>query len=187
MSKKTNEYYLYLAWPRYLAQWFAHEMYRLQHLDDEFLEPYFYDCDRDARQLEPVHTRRGSAERNILEMCIDKQPDRIPALPPKDTTICLVIPCFLNRPPQTYNYLAPASQRLLKQTVQKHFKLELTKYINKILFVPDYQYRPTKDQLIEAFMQKNGIEYSETNVETIKKIWKRLYNTEYKHSKQKPS
>jgi hypothetical protein len=36
-------------------------------------------------------------------------------------------------------------------------------------------------------MQKNGIEYSETNIETIKKIWARLYNTEYKHAKQKPS
>lgn len=187
MKNRRNSYYLYLNWPVYLAQWFAHEMHRLQHLDDEFIEPYFYDCDREARQLEPVHTRRGSAERNILEMCIDKQPDRVPALPPRDATICLVIPCFLNRPPQTYNYLAPASQRLLKLTVQKHFKLELTKYINKILFASNYQYKPTKNQLIEAFMQKNGIEYSETNIETIKKIWMRLYNTEYKRAKQKPS
>ena len=81
MKNRRNSYYLYLNWPVYLAQWYAHEMYRLKHSEDEHISPYIYDCSAPVTELDPVDTRRGSAERNILEMCLSKQPDNIRVLP----------------------------------------------------------------------------------------------------------
>lgn len=185
--KKQNRFYLYLTWPKYLAQWYAHEMYRLRHIEDETLPSYIYNCDVEVPELEPVQTLRGSAERNILELCITKQPDALPAAPSQDATICIEIPYFLNRPPETYNYLRPQSQSLLEATVRNHFRLELTKFINKMLFtsrVIQQGGSSTFTQVIEAFMDLNGIENTETNALAIKQTWQRLYWKEYKSHKK---
>lgn len=185
MKDLKNAYYLYLDWPCYLAQWYAHEMYRLAHCESEHQEPFFYNCNKPAVELDPVHTRRGSAERNILETCLCKQPDRIPELPSKTATICVVIPNFLNKPASTYNYLNRSSKHLLQRTVFNHFRLELTKYMNKNIFNAKTEragYKPPIELLLEAFMELNGIEYNETNLESVKKIWRRLYNNHYKNT-----
>ena len=182
MSKLKIEYYLYLAWPRYLAQWFAHEMHRLSHFDDDHLEPYIYDCNREARQLEPIYTRRGSMVRSILEECLSKQPDPVPELPPENTTIRLVIPNFQFRRAEIYNYLSPASKHLLEDTVRTSFKVALTKYMNKVMFKG---IKTSTDCKIAAFMEINGIEYTDTNAEAIRKIWQRLYHQEYYKNQRK--
>lgn len=182
MKNLDRQYRLYLCWPRYLAQWFAHEMYRLQHQEDEHLEPYQYCCDVEPSDLEAVDTRRGSAERNILEMCLTKQPDSIPELPSKDATICLLIPNFLNKPADTYNYLRPQGRELLEQTVRNHFRLELTKYMNRVLFSTRSgraSYKASNELAITAFMELNGIEYTDTNIQAIKTLWRRLYHYQY--------
>lgn len=182
MKNRRNSYYLYLNWPVYLAQWYAHEMYRLKHSEDEHIPPYIYDCSAPVTELDPVDTRRGSAERNILEMCLSKQPDNIRVLPSKEATICLVIPNFVHKPAATYNYLSPKSKSLLEQTARNHFKMELTKYINKIFFASKQKgsYKPSRELTVQAFMENNGIECTETNIEAIKKIWSRLYDLCYK-------
>ena len=184
--KRSDRFYLYLPWPKYLAQWYAHEMYRLSKFEEDVQPAYMYNCDVEVSELEPVKTRRGSAERNVLEMCLTKQPDAIPEPVNQAATICIEIPNFLGKPASTYNYLRPASRELLEQTVRNHFRLELTKYMNKMLF----EYRivrkgaaATQDKVIETFMENNGIEYNETNLETIKQVWKRLYGKIYKQKK----
>ena len=157
-------------------------MNRLEHLEDDVLPPFVYDCDADIRDLEPVVTLRGSAERNILEMCLTKQPNAVPDPYPSDATICIEIPYFLNRPPEVFCYLSPSARELLETTVRNHFRLSLTKWMNKMLF----QYRviktggsATQEKVIEAFMENNGIEYTETNLLAIKQLWRRLANNEY--------
>lgn len=186
--KESNRYYLYLSFPKYLAQWYAHEMHRLAHIDEDVEPPFMYRCDVEVEDLEPVKTLRGSAERNILEMCLTKQPDSVPERKPKDATICIEIPAFLGKPASIYNYLRPVSRELLEATVRNHFRMDLTKYINKTMFT----YRIVKqggsatlEKVIETFMENNGIEYTESNVEAIKKIWQRLYWQQYKRYKKK--
>ena len=180
--KNQNHSYLFLVWPKYLAQWYAHEMYRLSVLDEKVQPPFMYNCDVEVSDLEPVKTLRGSAERNILELCLTKQPESIPAKNPSDATICIEIPYFANRPPEVYSYLRPSGRDLLETTVRNHFRLALTKWMNKMLF----QYRvikaggsATQEKVIEAFMEANGIEYTETNLLAIKQLWRRLANNEY--------
>ena len=179
--KQNDRFYLYLKWPKYLAQWFAHEMYRLERIDDDVLPPFVYDCDEEVRELEPVKTRRGSAERNILEQCLTKQPDAVPELPDKDATICIEIPNFLNKPACTYNYLPRSAAELLQCTVRCHFRTELIKYMNKVMIG---KIAPaTHDKQIEAFMEVNGIEYNETSIIAIKQTWRRLCWRNYNNKK----
>lgn len=175
--KRSDRFYIYLSWPKYLAQWYAHEMYRLQKFEEEVQPPYMYDCCAEVEDLEPVSTRRGSAERNILEYYLAKQPDSIPELPDRDATICIEIPSFLGKPTSIYNYLPAEGKDLLLNTVRVHFRKELTKYMNKMLLndsVSRGNYGYTREKLVEAFMAANGIEYNEMNLEAIKKTWSRL-------------
>ena len=188
MEKRQDRYYLYLRWPRYLAQWFAHEMYRLQHFENDVLPPFRYNCDVEPRELEVVETRRGSIERVIIEQCLAKQPDPIPAPIPKDATICILIPEFLGKPTMYYNYLSPVSEALLEVSVRNHFRLELVKYMNKVIFncrAEKSGYAPNKEKFIEAFMENNGIDYE--HMHTISELWRRLYKQENRKTNKKKS
>ena len=80
MEKRQEKYYLYLRWPRYLAQWFAHEMHRLRNYENKTLPPFRYECGVEPDKLDVVVTRRGSIENLILEQCLAKQPDPVPFL-----------------------------------------------------------------------------------------------------------
>lgn len=177
-KSRKNEYHLYLQWPRYLAQWYAHEIYRLQHFEVEYLEPFSYNCDVEVMDLQPVETRRGSLERNVLEMFLSKRPSDYVDRPDPNSTICIVIPSFVSKPPQTYNYLSPSAAALLQQTVHNHFRVELFKYVRKFTGVTvDRQGIPiTTESIINAFMENNGIEDNETNMFAIRQVWQRLSN-----------
>jgi len=165
-----EQYCIYLKWPRYLAQWYAHEMYRLSRWEDDVLPEYHYNCDvSDVRQLEPINTRRGSIERNVLEMCLTKQPVDYVERIDRESTICIVLPNFIQKPPCVYNHLKPASKSLLEQTVRNHFRMELYKYMMKLR-----DYSTPLDTLLVSFMENNGIENTETNLFAIKQIWNRL-------------
>ena len=179
MEKRQDKYYLYLRWPRYLAQWFAHEMYRLKNYESETLPPFRYDCDVEPMELDVVETRRGSIERIIIEQCLAKQPEAIPKPIPKDATICILIPEFLGKPTQYYNYLPPSGESLLEITVRNHFRMELVKYMNKVIFNCRTErggYAPNKEKFIETFMEINGIDYEHKH--TIAELWRKLYKQE---------
>ena len=180
--KDPNRFYLYLAWPKYLAQWYAHEMYRLQHIEDDYEEPYQYNCDVEVRELEPVKTMRGSAERGIIEMSLAKQPTAIPEPPDRNATICIEIPSFLGKPAEVYNYLKPSARQLLETSVRNRLRMELIKYMNKTLFgfmVSRKGGLVQREQVLMTFMEDNGIEDTEANLFALKKVWNRLYNKIY--------
>jgi hypothetical protein len=175
--KRNDRFYLYLVWPKYLAQWYAHEMYRVSMFEQE-IEPLFqYDCRVAVEDLEPVITQRGSAERCIIEYYLSKQPEAIPEKAPKDATICIEIPSFLGKPTAYYNYLPNAGKALLLNTARVHFRKNLIKYMNKVWFADKIMrsgYSDTRTRLIEGFMQANGIEYDDVNYESVAKVWSRI-------------
>ena len=180
MEKRQDKYYLYLRWPRYLAQWYAHEVHRLQHFESKTQPPFRYECDVDPSELEPVITRRGSVENGILELCLTKQPDPVPKPIPKDATICLQIPEFLGKPSRYYNYLSPASEALLEATVRNHFRVSLQKFLNKTFCntrAMEAGYAPSRNKFIEVFMENNGIDYE--HLHTISDQWRRMYKLEW--------
>lgn len=181
MKNSSVKYYLYLTWPRYLAQWYAHEVYRVRHYDDEHLEPFIYNCDLPPRDLLPVETVRGSAERNVLEMCLTKQLHDYPEKISDDTTIKLVIPFYLNKDPRTYNYLLPKSRALLESTVRNHLRFELNKFILKM----NPMHQISVDECLTAFMEMNGIEYTETNLLSLRQLWFRMKNAQRMARKRK--
>jgi hypothetical protein len=45
--------------------------------------------------------------------------------------------------------------------------------------------KTSTDCKIAAFMEINGIEYTDTNAEAIRKIWQRLYHQEYYKNQHK--
>lgn len=55
---QKEEYHIYLKWPCYLAQWYAHEMHRIKHFNSECEPEYHYDCHVPVLELE--HTLPGS-------------------------------------------------------------------------------------------------------------------------------
>lgn len=176
MSKK-NEYHIYLKWPRYLAQWFAHEMYRLKNFESEHQDSYQYKVDVPVMELEPVETRRGSLPRAVLEMCLQKPPSDYDFRPPKDATICLVLPSFVNKPPQYYCYLRPQGESLLEESVRNWFRVELGRYMGKLLGerLSRGKSSVSTEHMILAFMEMNGIENTDQNYEAIRGIWYKIY------------
>lgn len=177
----NNQFYLYLKWPKYLAQWYAHEMYRLKHFEDEYLEPYQYNCDLPPRDLDPVETQRGSVERNILEMFLSKPVTDYPEKISERTTIKLVIPNFIHKPAETYNYLRPRSQQMLESTVRNHLRVEFNRYVRKI----DPLHLAPIEEVLSSFMENNGIENNDTNMTCLKQLWNRLREANRKAKSRK--
>ena len=185
--EKKNEYHIYLAWPKYLAQWYAHEMHRLSHYEQETEPGYRYDCDVAVSDLEPVETRRGSLQRAILEMCLQKPRSASDCLPDKDATICIVLPHFLNKPPETYNSLRKEGKSLLLESVRNHFKIELGRFMGKMTgdIITRSKSSVMFESMMEAFMAQNGIEATETNMFAVKQAWYRIYKTQKEKERRK--
>lgn len=177
---KQNEYHIYLTWPRYLAQWYAHEMHRLEYKDESYEPDYRYNCDVPVLDLQPVKTRRGSLQRSILEANLCKPPEDFDERPPQDATICLVLPHTISKPPQYYHCLKQQGQALLEDSVRMLFRIRLGKYMSKMIgdIITTKQPSNKLNDIICGFMDLNGIEDTETNMIAIKQIWNRIINVE---------
>ena len=161
-----SAYHLYLSLPVYLAQWYAYECRRNQQAAaDTFSVPVY-------KYPEPIHPLRGSVESDILATYLTKQPSSVPEDFREGATLVLVIPSFRHRDPQIYNYLPPKAREYLTETIRRRFKCALWRDINKL--DPALQ---RKDLAIAAWMEKHGIDDTETNYNSILKIYDRAYNT----------
>lgn len=181
-----NRQYLFFKWPQYLAQWYAHENYRIRHAADDVLQPYMYDCNRVAYQLDPVQTLRDSTERLFLSDSLRKPPSDMPVVPSDDVTICIEIPDFKYRDPNIYNYLPPQGEQIFEGIVRARLKVSLWNFMQKGITGDGIPL----NGLLSLYMDQYGIEVSDTNYETLKKIYYRQCETyrmaEYrrKHKKQ---
>lgn len=140
---------IYLPLDPYLAQWFIHEQ----------------------GGGVPVRLPKGSVESKYLEIYLDKQPaDQQGAdIAPRDGETAIEIPFFKYKPPHIYNHLPRVAKLGLVAIIRNRFDVAFWTDIHKLAVL-------TKriDINIEAFMEKSGIEITDTNFRTLDKRYKRM-------------
>lgn len=168
-----NTVLIYLALPPYLAQWYANECTRIHHRDESTCPHEIY------RFPEPVQPVRNSAESDILESWLDKQPkNALPPMASHDDTLAIQIPSFPGKPVDYYNYLSPEATKLLIETIRNRFQVALFTDIHKARAKnPGTRI----DLLINAWMEKHCIEYTDTNWNALAKIYQRKRDV-YRHT-----
>lgn len=140
---------IYLPLEDYIAQWFIHEQ----------------------GGSVPVRLTRGSIESKLLQVYLMKRPEDI--LPDIDGEgkLAIEIPSFRYQTPEVFNYLPPRAASLLVGIIRDRFDVQLWKDLHCFGKLGKRQ-----DELIFAWMEKHGIEPTETNWNTIAKRYQRQRN-----------
>ena len=137
---------IYIPLDNYIAQWFINEQ----------------------GGETPVKLTRGSVESKILEVYLKKRPeDALPDMP-ADGRLAIAIPSFRNRPPEIYNYLPQHAVRALVTCIRNRFDIQLWNDLHHFGKINRRQ-----DELIYAWMEKHGIEMTETNWNAIANRYQR--------------
>lgn len=142
-------YTVFLTLEPYLAQWLCH-----QH-GGEY----------------PIRIKRGSAEADLLELFLKKQPtdpDYRPQLKPLPGQVEIVLPYFKHKDIRTYNYLPPRGEICLHACIRNRFKVALWKDLHTVGNVVK-----RTDITISEWMAEHGITDDDTNWNTIAKILQR--------------
>lgn len=150
---------LYIDLEPYLAQWYVHEQ----------------------GGGDPVRITRGSVEAAILESFLQQMPEGHRVQPRQPGQLAIAIPDSKVKPPQLYCYLPPRALNLLVTTIRNRFDLAMWTTLHRFSSVFHRQ-----DNLIYAFMEKHGIEPTETNWNAIAKRYqrKRKYYLAYERRKR---
>lgn len=140
-----SQFTLSITLPPYLAQWFIHKQGGTQ----------------------PVELTRDQPETDILRRFLLPQPLEPPKRDPS-ANVTIYIPTFRCKDVRQYNYLSPAGVELLAETIRNDFIVDLWNVLHnhKALHIQ------LKD-MIDAFMEDNGIEYNDTNWCAIQQIYNR--------------
>lgn len=149
---------IFIELPPYLAQWYRHR------------------CGGGT----PITPVRGSYESNVIEEFITKRPKGIaPQLTPNPGEVAIAIPSFRAKPPEYYNYMPPKAKRLLEDSIKVDFEIDMWQCLHRFCNL-DKQLK----KLILAFMEKHGIEDTETNYLAISKAYQRKRDS-YKKKQQR--
>lgn len=143
---------IYLRLDPYLAQWLIHE-----HGD-------------------PVVFPKNSAENDVLELGLIRKPFLACTPGPGENRVPIVVPYFKNKDVRKYNYLDAAGRRSLAKCIRSRFVISLWNDLYKFGHIGRQ-----KQDLIWTWMEAHGIEASETNFNTIFKIYKRKRDV-YRHN-----
>lgn len=140
---------LYIPLEDYLAQWLIHE----------------------HGGSVPVQFIRGSVECKILEVYLTHRPeDQLPEIG-GEGKLAIAIPSFRNRPPEVFNYLPQRALSSLLTMIRNRFDIQLWNDLHNFGRISKRQ-----DELIYAWMEKHGIEMTETNWNAIAKRYQRQRN-----------
>ena len=140
---------IFITLEPYLAQWLIHE----------------------NEGAYPIPIKRASAEADILQYYLQKQPRdadyhrQIKALPGQ---VEILIPAFRLVETRTHNYLPPRGEMALHQCIRNRFKVALWKDLHTVGNVVQ-----RTDVVISAWMERHGIEVDDKNWNTIAKILQR--------------
>lgn len=145
-----SQFLLYLPLEDYLSQWFIN----------------------DQGGESPVKLSRGSVESKILEVYLMKRPKDLEPDINIEGKVPIVIPEFRNRPPEYYNFLPKFAVVSLQNVIRSRFDISLWKDLNGFGNI----IRNRQDELIFAWMEKNGIELNEKNWNAIAKRYQRQRN-----------
>lgn len=136
---------LYLQLEDYLAQWFINN-----HGGNN-----------------PVHLIRGSVEWGLLETYLRTPPaDYVPQV--NENCVGIVLPNFRSKDTRDNYYLPPAATNALIACLRSRFDVEMWNELHRFANIFKRQ-----DELIYAFMEKHGIEPTETNWNAIAKRYQR--------------
>lgn len=148
-----NEFLIYLPLEAFLAQWFRH---------------------RHGGSPYTVRLVRGSVEAKRLKALLDVPPADYVPRPAPQGCVAVAIPSFPARDPRQFNYVSPQGIAALVETVRDLFDLEIYDY-----YVKTFVKGSRIDYMIEAWMAKNGIEYNDTNYNSVKKRLDRVRTKVY--------
>ena len=137
---------LYIPIEDYLAQWVIHEQ----------------------GGNVPVQLTRGSVESKLLEVFLAHRPQALLPDTPGEGKLAIAIPSFRNRPPEVFNYLPPRALNSLLNILRGRFDVQLWSDLHHFGNISKRQ-----DELIYAWMEKHGIEMTETNWNAIAKRYQR--------------
>jgi len=142
-----SQFSLYLKAPDYLAQWLRHD----------------YWDEASARVVFP----RGSAPRAILQSLLRKPPKGYVELAAANL-LPVEVPSFKGINPASFNYLSEDGRAALVSACKKLFRATLFNELHP-LFDHDVQIT----DIVYDFMDRHGIERTETNWETIRQMYSR--------------
>lgn len=141
-----SEICVYLQVEPYLAQWYTHEQGGSQ----------------------PVHPKRGSAESDLLEAFLRPLPEGELPDTGREANLAIAIPYFKRLDPRTNFYLPPVAKRALAHTLYTRFRVQLWEEMHRLENIPTEM-----SVLIYAWMEKHGIEDTESNFFLISKMYYR--------------
>ena len=151
-----SEFIIYLKLDPYLAQWIVHEYGGT-----------------------PVVFPKNSTENDIIELGLMKKPFLAAPNEPGENKIPLALPHFKSKNVRYNNYLSYKSRRALGQCIRSRFVMALWKDLYKFGYIGK-----KKQDLIWAWMETHGIEATDTNFNTIAKIYLRKRNV-YRDAKRR--
>lgn len=148
LSLGSSGYCIHLELEPYLRQWLIH------------------DCGGEM----PVRFGRLSIENRILYAYLTRQPANAAPDGPTEETVPVVIPCFRDKPPSTYNHLPQKARHTLKEAIRNRFLIELWTDLHRFGHIGK-----RRDHLIMAWMEAHGITVDDTNYNTLAKIYQRQH------------
>jgi len=167
----TN-FLIYLSLPPYLAQWYANECTQIHNRDNATCPHEVY------RFPNPIKPVQGSQESRIIEDHLLKQPTDKPEPVPADATLAIELLNYPGKPVEYYNYLTPSSLDYLASTIYQRFK---EKFFDYMLAARVKTPKARIDLLINVFMERNCIEYNDTNWNALAKNYQRMRDV-YRHT-----
>lgn len=129
----------------YLKQWFIHEQ------GGEY----------------PVSLVRGSVESCMLQLFLENKKAETADIV-DEKTLAIRIPSFKRKDPRTYNYLPPMAKVALHKCIKNRFDVQMWQDLHQFSNLGIQI-----DDLIYAWMEKHGIELTETNWNAIAKRYQR--------------
>ena len=117
---------------------------------------------------QPVKFFKGSVESKVLEVFLTTPPDDCELDLPGEDTVAIEIPQFKTKDTRYYFYLPKMARQLLLQVIRERFDIVLFSEVHKF-----HNLTRRLDRLIEAFMEKHGISFTETNYNAVLKRYRR--------------
>lgn len=133
----------------------------------------------------PVVFKKNSAENDILRINLKKRPLFGRKDKPGEGKVPVALPYFKDKDPREYNFLSKPARLALTECIRTRFVMELWKDLHRFGNIGK-----RKQDLIWAWMDAHGIEATETNWNTVAKIYMRkrdIYRKRVQRNNQKKS
>ena len=152
---KMSDIRVYVKLDSYLAEWLVHE-----------------------HGGTPVVFPKNSYENDVLEMSLTLRPKEMEGDGPGEGKIPIVVPYFKKKDVRSYNYLPRNGQLAIQKSIRQRFVIQLWRDLHKFGNIGKQ-----RKELIYAWMEAHGITPSDTNWNTLAKIYQRRQDVYRKQRK----